>query len=348
MNDINPNYPDYIEKEFEFNITAGQSPERIDVFLTNNIRNASRTKVQLAIDNGLVEINGRKARSNKKVQPGDKIICKLLKPPPIELIPENIPLDVVFEDEHLMVVNKPPGMVVHPAFGNRYGTLVNAVLYHVGIRDTIPIEINDEDDDYEQNVFYESDALRPGIVHRLDKDTSGLIVVSKNPIVHAKLAEQFANRTIIRYYNALIWGTLEESHGIIESQIGRSSKDRKLFAVVKKDGKYSKTEYWKIEEFENVDLLKIKLWTGRTHQIRVHFSNDKHPVVGDISYGGDKVVYGNHNTEFRKKSTQILKIATRQMLHAKVIGFKHPVTSDDIFLESDLPNDIKEVINILK
>lgn len=339
--DHNENYPEYIEKEFRFDITTGQKSERIDVFLTNNIRNATRTKVQKAIENGCVTINGKIAKTNKKVQPGDKIICKIFKPPPIELIPENIPLDVVFEDDYLLVVNKKAGMVVHPAFGNRYGTLVNAVLYHTGFRDSISLVIDEDTEIEDENSVYFSDAIRPGVVHRLDKDTSGLIVVSKNPVTHAGLAKQFYDRTITRYYYALIWGNPEHDHDIIENSIGRSPKDRKLFAVVKKDGKISKTEYWVLKRYGFMSLIKVKLWTGRTHQIRVHFSDINHSVVGDQDYGGDKINYGIHNKEFKDLSQKILKNSNRQMLHAKVLGFTHPETGLSHLFESDLPDDMK-------
>ena len=347
MIEQNPNYPEYIEKEYIFNITPGQNPERIDVFLSNNIRNATRTKVRQAIDEGYVLINGKKTKANKKIQPGDEIVCKILKPPPIELVPENIPLNIIFEDEHLIVVNKAAGMVTHPAFGNRYGTLVNAVLYHVGFRNAIPVEINEEEEENEFSSIFLSDALRPGVVHRLDKDTTGLIVISKNPVVHAALADQFAQRTIKRFYYALVWGNLKDDHGIIETKIGRSPRDRKLFAVVKKDGKEAKTEYWKVSEYLNMDLIKVKLWTGRTHQIRVHFSDFHHPVVGDQSYGGNSLVYGGNDDKFKKIAKLIFKKANRQMLHAKVLGFRHPVTGKNMEFESELPDDFAEVLNIL-
>lgn len=227
------NYPDYIEKTYEFIIPAGQRPERVDVFLTEAIPNATRSKVQVAIDAGNVTINGKIHKSSRKIQPGDVVQCLVMKPPPMELLPENIPLDIVYEDEFLLVVNKPAGMVSHPGFGNRYGTLVNALLYHFGQRSAIPIETFDEDetdtesdDDGENDYVFNSDAIRPGIVHRLDKDTSGLLVIAKNSVIHAALAKQFFEHTTQREYNAIVWGVVKENEGRIESNIGRSPRER--------------------------------------------------------------------------------------------------------------------------
>ncbi|MEM4270925.1 MAG: RluA family pseudouridine synthase, partial [Candidatus Pacearchaeota archaeon] len=195
--DENLNYPDYIESVFEFKVTAGQTPQRLDVYLVNSIKNATRTKVQKAIDEGFVTINGKVTKGSKKVKPGDLIICKLLKPPPIELIPEDIPLNIIFEDDYLILVNKPSGMVSHPGFGNRTGTLVNALLYHLGHRDRIKIEIEEDDEENnDEGKIFASDSIRPGLVHRLDKDTSGIMLIAKNPEIHSQLAKQFAERTV--------------------------------------------------------------------------------------------------------------------------------------------------------
>jgi 23S rRNA pseudouridine1911/1915/1917 synthase len=347
-NDKN-NYPEYIEKVFRFQISSGQTPERIDIFLANNIRNATRTKVQKAIEEGFVSINGKPTKSNKKLFPGNIVECKLYKPPPIELVPENIPLNILFEDDLLIVVNKPAGMVTHPAFGNRYGTLVNAVLYHLGFRESIQIEaIADDDDSLDEGLIFDSDAIRPGVVHRLDKDTTGLLVVSKNPVVHAFLADQFFHRTVTRFYYALVWGKFSDDHGVIEGNIGRSPRDRKLFAIVKKDGKPAKTEYWVLDRFEYMTLLKIKLWTGRTHQIRVHLSSNNHPVVGDVSYGGNIIKYGGQDKQFYSKAINILDHIKRQMLHAKVLGFMHPSTKEPIIFESELPDDFDNLLKIIR
>ena len=349
MDNERSNYPDYIEKVFEFDISPGKTPERLDVFLTNNIKNASRTKVQKAIEEGCVTVNGKPAKGSKKIQPGDSIICKIMKPPPIRLIPEDIKLDVVYEDDYLLVINKPPGMVTHPGYGNRYGTLVNAVLYHTGQRESLELDIDDdEEDNYDEGVVFASDEIRPGVVHRLDKDTSGLLVVSKNPVVHAKLAKQFADRTIKRSYNAIVWGRIEDNEGSIEGDIGRSPRDRKLFGVVKKGGKYARTDYKVIERFNYLTLLQLKLWTGRTHQIRVHCSHINHPVFGDPDYNGNKIVYGNQNNKFKNLADKMLKSVNRQMLHAKELGFTHPETKEFISFTSELPEDMKKILETLK
>ncbi|MFP4529046.1 MAG: RluA family pseudouridine synthase [Candidatus Kapaibacterium sp.] len=345
---IKDNYPDYIEKIFEFEITPGQRPLRLDVYLTSAILNASRTKVQRAISEGMVTINGQPARANRKIRPGDRIVCKLLKPPPIELVPEDIPLDIYYEDEHLMVVNKPAGMCSHPGFGNRFGTLVNALLWHFGRRDSIALDFDDEDEsDASEGEVYASEDVRPGIVHRLDKDTSGLLVIAKNSTIHAKLADQFAMRTTEREYNAVVWGTPDPPEGRITGDIGRSPRDRKLFAVVRRDGKFAATNYSVIESWPYNSLIKLRLETGRTHQIRVHCQHIGHPVFGDPDYAGASIIRGGNNPQFRAAAHKALKIASRQMLHAKSLGFTHPVSNDFLRFESELPEDMLSVIDLL-
>lgn len=357
--EYNPNYPEYIEKIYSFIIPAAQIPERLDSYLTRSIHNATRTRIQKAIEAGNITVNGKISKASKKIQPFDSIICKIMKPPPIVLVPENIPLNIYFEDDFLIVVNKPAGMVSHPGFGNRYGTLINAILYHLGLRDSITIETHQEDeeenydlDEVEEHInpcdIYASDLIRPGLVHRLDKDTSGLLVISKNSDIHAPLAKQFFDRTIERFYYALVWGNFENDTGIIEGNIGRSPRDRKLFAVVKNSGKEAKTEYNVIDRFEYLTLLKVKLWTGRTHQIRVHLSNLKHPVFGDVSYGGDKMLYSGHNPKIKNVLDKCLKLVNRQMLHAETLGFTHPITKETLVFHSELPDDYSNVLNYLK
>ncbi len=349
MNNYEPkdNYPDYIEAIFKFNIPSGQIPLRLDVFLTNSIKNATRTKVQKAIDAGTVTVNGKIKKASYKILPDDKIVCKLMKPPPMELVPENIKLDIAYEDDTLLVVNKPAGMVTHPGFGNRYGTLVNAILYYLGQRESISIEVDDEEEIEESKVFASQD-IRPGIVHRLDKNTSGLLVIAKNSIDHSKLAEQFHDRTIERFYYALVWGNLKEDEGHFEGNIARSPRDRKLFTVVKKGGKTAYTDYWVLERYDFLTLVKIKLRTGRTHQIRVHFSFNNHQVFGDGDYGGRAILYGGSNKKNKDLAGKCLKIAKRQMLHAKILGFSHPETKERLLFESELPDDFTEVLNILR
>ncbi|MBX3043776.1 MAG: RluA family pseudouridine synthase [Candidatus Kapabacteria bacterium] len=362
VNDIEErnNYPEYVEKEFRFKVAKGQSPERIDTYLTKYIYNATRNRVQQAIDDGNVTINGYVVKSSRKVQPNDEILCKIMKAPPIELLPENIPLDIKFEDDYLLVVNKPAGMVTHPGFGHRYGTLVNAVLYHFGLRQPIEIETAEDDDDeadleeFEDKIseptegeIYASESIRPGIVHRLDKDTSGLLVIAKNPAVHANLAAQFAARTTEREYNAIVWGKINEDEGSIEGDIGRSTRNRKNFAVVKKGGKYAKTDFKVIDRFRFATLVKLKLHTGRTHQIRVHLNHINNTVFGDPAYGGDKNLYGG-TPEINKIANKCLKMVNRQLLHARTLGFTHPVTKEFMSFDCELPADFVQVIEFIK
>ncbi len=349
------NYPDYIEKIYEFLVPSGQLPERLDSYITRNIKYGSRTKVRKAIDSGSVTVNGVNCKAGQKIKPGDSIICKIMKPPPIELIPENIPLDILFEDEYLMVVNKPPGMASHPGFGNRRGTLVNAVLWHLGQREALSVDDIEEDetDDDESETktegeIFAGEDVRPGLVHRLDKDTSGILVISKESFIQTELQKQFRERTTERFYYALVWGIPEKDKGTIEGDIGRSRRDRKLFAVVKKDGKPSLTEYEVLEKHEHTSLLKIKLQTGRTHQIRVHTSYINHPIFGDPTYGGRSILRGGQNPFYKSKIQKCLKTAGRQMLHAKTLAFTHPAAKKRLSFESPLPDDFAEVLNILR
>ncbi len=343
------NYPDYIETVFEFKVQKGKKPERLDQFLTNAIYNATRNRVQKAIDEQKVTVNGLIAKASRKVKPDDHIICKIMKAPPIELLPENIPLDIIYEDDYLMVVNKPPFMCTHPGFGHRYGTLVNAILYHFGYRRSIKIENFDDEDEEEINEgeIFSSDEIRPGIVHRLDKDTSGILVIAKNPEVHSNLSKQFADRTTDRKYLALVWGDIKDDEGVIEGDIGRSLKNRKLYAVVKKNGKPAKTTYQVIERFGFATLISLKLFTGRTHQIRVHLSHINHPVFGDESYGGNTLLRGG-TPEINKIASKCLGMIKRHLLHAQTLGFVHPIKKQYINFTSNLPEDFEKVLDLLR
>ncbi len=339
------NYPAYIQHTYEFVIPAGQKSERVDTFLARSIHNATRTRVQNAIDSGAVHINERPAKSSRKIQPGDVIVCHVMKPPPLELVPENIPLDVLYEDGELLVVNKPAGMVTHPGFGNRYGTLVNALLYHMGVRESQVLETDDEDDDSDEGMIYSSDAVRPGIVHRLDKDTSGILVVAKNSHAHAMLAKQFAQRTAKREYQAIVWGVVKTDSGTIEGNLGRSQRDRKIFAVVAKGGKHAVTDYRTLERFDFLTLVSLSLRTGRTHQIRVHCAHIGHPLFADTAYGGSNVVYGSGTAAKHKQHVaNLLEIMPRQALHAKTLAFRHPTTGSWMEFDSDLPQDFQNLL----
>ncbi len=341
------NYPDYVEQVYEFTVPDLKNAQRLDVFLTNNIKNASRAKVQKAVEEQLVTVNGLPAKSSRKLKSGDKVVCKILKPPPLELIPEDIHLDIVHEDDYIVIVNKPPGMVVHPGVGNRRGTLVNALLYHLGEEPKTLESPDDEEEEAEDEEIFLDEKARPCIVHRLDKDTSGLLVAAKNDYAHSFLSGQFAERTVDKTYYALVWGDVK-NRGKIEANIGRSSRDRKKFAVTEKGGKPALTEYKKIEDFRYLSLVEIKLRTGRTHQIRVHFSHINKPVFGDSAYAGNSVVYGGENTRFKKFAQELLKFCDRQLLHAKTLEFTHPDTKERASYDSNLPSDFEEILSELR
>lgn len=350
-------------------VTAGQTPERIDRFITHAVLRATRNKVQNAIDSGAVLVNGRPTKANYRVRPGDIIVITLMKPPPIQLIPQDIPLDIVYEDADLLIVNKPAGMVTHPGYGNRDGTLVNAVLHHVGgmlptageaevledeeeaidgdeviegdesgSPDVLPGGLEPDDD--EGLIDEEGSGPRPGIVHRLDKETSGLMVVAKNADAQVFLARQFADRTAKREYWAIAWGVFEQDEGEIEGDIGRDTRDRKRFAVVRRGGKYALTRYRVIERYEFATLLALRLATGRTHQIRVHCAHLGHPIFGDPTYGGRVVVYPGLGARHRQRIANLLKLMPRQALHGRTLGITQPTTREWLEFDSDLPADM--------
>lgn len=289
--------------------------ERIDKFLSVLVENSSRNSIQKLIENGKVTVNGAPVNKKYKVSTDDEIIMLPNDLKPLDAEPENIPLDIVYEDEHLLVVNKPRGMVVHPAPGNYSGTLVNALLYHC--KDSLS-GING--------------ILRPGIVHRIDKDTSGLLIVAKNDKAHIGLAEQIKEHSFTREYNAVICGHLKEQSGTVNAPIGRSPKDRKKMCVTMQNSKNAVTHYTVINEYEGYSHISLKLETGRTHQIRVHMAHLGHPVAGDPVYGNDK------------KSATL----RGQCLHAIKIGFIHPITNEYLEFTSELPDYFKDFLNRLK
>lgn len=319
-------------RSFTIVVPPHQTRERLDVFLTHHIENATRSKVHHAIELGLVTVNEKRVKPSYKISPSELIHVTIPKPPPADVLPEDIRLDILYEDESIIVVNKAAGMVTHPAYGNYTGTLVNALLHHCNSR-----------------LSTVSDPTRPGIVHRLDKDTSGLIVVAKDDAGHAFLAKQFSQRTIEREYWAVIWGLFEEGKkkATIETALGRSKSDRKKIAVTTV-GKHAVTEYEIIEEFDYLSLVRLHLKTGRTHQIRVHLHHIGHPVFGDPTYGGRRIAWGG--TEKRKKEEveKLLKIISRQALHAKTLGFVHPVTREFMKFDSRIPADMHELLSVLR
>ncbi|MEK6566323.1 MAG: RluA family pseudouridine synthase [Bacteroidota bacterium] len=306
-------------------VPAKQSKTRLDVYLTHQVENATRNKVQKAIESGMVLVDGKRVKPSHPISPNEVIDVTFPRPPRTEALPENIPVEILYEDDQLMVVNKPAGMVTHPAYGNYTGTLVNALLYHSARLSTV------------------NAGLRPGIVHRLDKDTSGLMVVAKIDAAHTFLAKQFSRRTIEREYWALVWGKFKQKKGTIEANLGRSKKDRKKVAVTS-EGKHAVTDFEVQKEFDFLSLVKVKLRTGRTHQIRVHLAHIGHPVFGDPTYGGQANTWGGLSGKSAQLAANLLKIIPRQALHAKTIGFIHPATKEHMKFDSELPADMLEVL----
>lgn len=347
------------------------TPTRLDMYLTAKLPNATRTKVQDGIKEGHVLVNGSKPKASQLVQPNDVIECTILKPPPIEALPEDIPLDIRYEDEWLIVLNKPAGMVVHPAYGNRSGTLINALLHHVGagaIRLDDLQEDEEEEEEVENNAAnadevtpqqaspqlslinatprYKGDpSIRPGLVHRLDKDTSGLMVIAKDDAVHVHLANQFAKRTISRRYRAILWGILKEPTGTVSTYLGRDKRDRKLVAVLPDgQGKHAITHYTVLETLNYFSFVEFRLETGRTHQIRVHAKHLGHSCFGDKTYGGDHVQFALAGSSTKKAFfDNLFKVLPRQALHAYTLGFVHPVTGETLHFTADLPDDMQHV-----
>lgn len=322
---------DELYEHFRFIADRKQSAVRIDKFLQNRIQNASRTRIQAAAGAGNIFVNGKPEKQNYKVKPGDVITLLLSWPPrETEIIPENIPLDIVYEDEHLLVINKPAGMVVHPAYGNYTGTLVNALAWH--LKD-LPL--------------FQSGDIRPGLVHRIDKNTSGLLLVAKNEVAMNRLAKQFFDHKTERKYVSLVWGDFSEDNGMIEGNIGRSIRDRKKMAVYPdgSQGKTAITHYHVIERLGYVTLVECTLETGRTHQIRVHFQHIKHPVFGDEEYGGNAILRGTTSSHYRQFVQHCFEILPRQALHARSLGFTHPSTGQHMYFEAPLPTDMQEVVD---
>lgn len=295
-------------------IVDEEDNERLDVYLSQELDGVSRSYIQKLIKKGQVTVNDKNVKPKYIVNEGDKIIVKLPEPKQLEVKPENIPIHIVYEDEDVAVVNKPQGMVVHPAPGNYNGTLVNALLYHLKSLSSI------------------NGIIRPGIVHRIDKDTSGLLMIAKNNMAHEKLSEQLKNHTITRVYYTLVNGNITNNQGKINAPIGRNPVDRKKMAVTNKNSKNAVTHFYVLERYGDYTLLKVKLETGRTHQIRVHMSYIEHPVVGDPVYG-------------RKKQRFNLN---GQLLHAKVLGFIHPRSGEYMEFDSELPGHFTKILDILK
>ena len=317
-------------EHFRFVVDGGQSMLRLDKYLTARMEKTSRTRIQNAANAGNILVNNSSVKPNYRVKPGDVVQIVLPNPPrEIELIPENIPINIVYEDDDVLVVNKEPGMVVHPAYGNYTGTLVNALMYH--FRD-LPL--------------FRTGELRPGLVHRIDKNTSGILVIAKNELALNRLSRQFFERTTDRRYQALVWGVPDPPAGTITGHVGRNIRDRKIMQVFEdgSEGKPAVTHYKLLESFSYISLLECKLETGRTHQIRVHFSHIKHPLFNDEEYGGDRILKGTTFSKYQQFIRNCFSILPRQALHAKSLAFDHPVTRKRMSFDSELPDDMKQVI----
>ncbi|MFO7997374.1 MAG: RluA family pseudouridine synthase [Bacteroidales bacterium] len=313
-----------------FVVDKGQGLLRIDKFLYARLENTSRNKVQVAAKAGNILVNGQPVKPNYKVKPLDEISIVMAYPPrEIELLPEDIPLHILFEDDHIVIVNKEAGMVVHPGYGNYSGTLVNALIHHFG---NLPRQ-NKED-------------VKPGLVHRIDKNTSGILIIAKTELAQTRLAKLFFDRNIDRIYHALVWGDFKEDEGSIEGHIGRSLKNRKVMDVFP-DGRFGKpavTHYKVLERFGYVTLVQCKLETGRTHQIRAHFQHIGHPLFNDATYGGDKILKGTTFTKYKQFVKNCFELLPRHALHAKTLGFDHPITGRPLFFDSELPADMLRVL----
>ncbi|WP_452601916.1 RluA family pseudouridine synthase [Pontimicrobium sp. MEBiC06410] len=332
MDDYTPKQQneDGLYEHYAFEVDKGQTPLRIDKYLMNFIENATRNKVQAAAKEGNIYVNGAIVKSNYKVKPLDKIKV-LFEHPPFEnlLVGENMPLDIVYEDDVLLVVNKPAGIVVHPGHGNYSGTLINGLIYHF---DNLPKNSSD----------------RPGLVHRIDKDTSGLLVVAKTEQAMAHLSKQFKDKTSEREYVAIVWGNVEEDEGTIEGNIGRHPKNRLQNTVYFGDeadkGKPAVTHYKVLERLTYVTLVSCKLETGRTHQIRVHMKHIGHTLFNDERYGGERILKGTTFTKYKQFVENCFKALPRQALHAKTLGFEHPVTGKFMSFNTPIPDDMQDCI----
>lgn len=322
---------DDLHEHFRFVADKGQNPLRVDKFLMNRIENATRNRIQNAAKEGNIYVNDVPVKSNYKVKAND-VVTVLFEHPPYELLltPEDIPLHIVFEDEEVIVVNKPAGMVVHPGHGNYSGTLINALVYHF---ENLPKNSNE----------------RPGLVHRIDKDTSGLLVIAKTENSMAHLSKQFFEKTTQREYLALVWGNVEEDQGTIEGHIGRHPKNRLQNTVFEGEdaelkGKPAITHYKVVERLGYVTLVSCKLETGRTHQIRVHLKHIGHTLFNDERYGGDKILKGTHFSKYKQFVENCFKTLPRQALHAKTLGFEHPVSGEFLQFEAPVPEDMEACI----
>lgn len=321
---------DGLYEHFSFKADPGQKPLRIDKFLFDRIEKVSRNRIQNAAKASCIHVNGKPVKPNYKVRPADEIKILMARPPSEYTIePEDIPLDIIHEDDEVMVINKPAGLVVHPGHGNYTGTLVHGLLH------------------YQKSWPSVNGTGRPGIVHRLDKDTSGLLVIGKTEYALSHLAKQFFDRTTKRNYLALVWGDFEEEEGTITGHIGRDPRDRRRMMVFPdgEEGKHAVTHYKVVQRFGYTTLVSCKLETGRTHQIRAHMQHLKHPLFNDEKYGGNHIRSGTVYTKYKQFVDNCFKIMPYHSLHAASLGFTHPTTGEELFFEQDLPDYFRELLN---
>jgi len=324
------NDSDELFEHYKFIVDAGQSQMRIDKYLFMRLVNSSRNKIQAAAEAGNILVNGKTTKSSYQIKPKDVITLVLDYPKKtIEIFAENIPLDIHYEDSEVIIVNKKPGMVVHPSFGHYSGTLVNALSFHL-----------------RENELFKGTDPRPGLVHRIDKDTSGLLVIAKTEYAKAFLSKQFFDHTTYRRYIALVWGNFTENEGTIIGNVGRNLKDRKIMDVFPggEYGKHAVTHYTVLERFDYVTLVECRLETGRTHQIRAHMQHIGHPLFNDAEYNGDQILKGTTFTKYKQFIQNCFKTLPRQALHAKSLGFIHPATGENLVFDSEMPTDIQTVI----
>ena len=318
-------------EHFRFISDPGQATLRVDKFLINKLENTSRSRIQAAANAGNILANNLPVKPNYRVKPGDVVTLVLPHPPrKIELIPENIPLQIVHEDDEIIVVNKPSGLVVHPGYGNYTGTMVNALMYHL-----------------KDNPLFQSGDERPGLVHRIDKNTSGSLVVAKNELALNKLASQFFHKTSRRTYHALVWGDMKDEEGTIHGHLGRNPKNRKQMHVFPDgdQGKEAITHFRVLERLGYVNLVECRLETGRTHQIRVHFQYKGHPLFNDPEYGGDRILRGTTFTKYKQFVQNCFDLLPGQALHAKTLGFVHPGSEKEMLFEAPLPEGLSIVLD---
>jgi 23S rRNA pseudouridine1911/1915/1917 synthase len=337
IEDVNSDDEQSLYEHHNIKVEKGQVSMRIDKFIMIRVAHTTRTKIQNACEAGFVLVNGRPVKSNYKTKPLDEISIVLTVPPrSVEILPENIPLDITFEDDFIVLINKKPGMVVHPAYGNYTGTLVNALVYHFKNLPKTRTKLNND-------LYLE----RPGLVHRIDKNTSGIIIIAKTELAMTRLAKDFFDRTMDRKYVAICWGDLKEDTGTIVGNVGRDLKDRKkmyTFPEGSEHGKHAVTHYKVLERFGYITLVECKLETGRTHQIRVHFKSIGHPLFNDNEYGGDSILKGINSAKYKQFIQNCFNLLPRQALHAKTLGITHPISGEKLFFDSEIPADMQAVL----